>query len=231
MDDAVPPTSLADRGGLTAALEALLFAAGEPVTATELAEALFGVEVGAVRAGLAELAERLEGSGLQLLAVGGGWQLRTRPQYADAILRLRGGRPTKMSKAALEVLAVVAYRQPVTRSEIDEIRGVASGGPVKLLLDKGYLKIAGRRQEPGRPLEYATTSAFLEVFSLPGLGALPTLKERQELVDEPTAPPVELVVLEAGAAARITTPDELDGAEAPDTAVEDEDLPPEPGEP
>ncbi len=162
-------------------LEALLFAAGEPVTVTELVAAVGEVDPAAVRSALHELALRYAGRGIRLVKIGGGWQLRTDPRFADAVLRLRGGKPQRMSQAALESLAVIAYRQPVTRSEVDEIRGVSSGGVIKTLLEKGYLKVVGRRDEPGRPLEYGTTPLFLEMFELDSLQSLPTLAEREEL--------------------------------------------------
>ena len=162
-------------------LEALLFAAGEPVTVTELVAAVGEVDPAAVRSALHELAQRYAGRGIRLVKIGGGWQLRTDPRFADAVLRLRGGKPQRMSQAALESLAVIAYRQPVTRSEVDEIRGVSSGGVIKTLLEKGYLKVVGRRDEPGRPLEYGTTPLFLEMFELDSLQSLPTLAEREEL--------------------------------------------------
>ncbi|MCB9681488.1 MAG: SMC-Scp complex subunit ScpB [Alphaproteobacteria bacterium] len=178
----VPPEPVElDPDELESALEALLFAAGEPVTVAELAEALGLIDHVAVRDGLHGLAQASVGRGVRVLKVAGGWQMRTDARFADAILRLRGGRPATMSKAALEALAVVAYRQPVTRTEVDEIRGVSSGGVLKTLLDKGYLRVVGRRDEPGRPLEYGTTAMFLDMFELPGLDALPTLREREEL--------------------------------------------------
>ncbi len=163
-------------------LEALLFAAGEPATVTELCEAIGpGVDADAVRATLHELAQASVGRGVRLVRVAGGWQYRTDPRFADAVMRLRGGKPQKMSQAALEALSVVAYRQPATRQEIDDIRGVSSGGVVKTLLEKGYLRVVGRRDEPGRPLEYSTTPLFLQMFELRGLQDLPTLSEREEL--------------------------------------------------
>lgn len=174
-DHTAPPEDL------TAAVEALLFAAGEPVNVAELADALGTVDPDAVREVLHALSQASVGRGVRVLKVANGWQMRTDPRFADAILRLRGGRPLTMSRAALETLAVVAYRQPVTRSEVDEIRGVNAGGVLKTLLDKGWVRVAGRRDEPGRPLEYATTPLFLEMFELSGLNALPTLKEREEL--------------------------------------------------
>lgn len=177
---------------LLMALEALLFSAGEPVTATELASALGEVDAIAVRDALRELEKTTADRGVRVVQISGGWQMRTDARFADAIVRLRGGRPLMMSRAALETLSVVAYRQPVTRQEIDDIRGVSSGGVVKTLIDKGYLRVVGRREEPGRPLEYGTTPTFLEMFELSGLDDLPTLAERAELVID--QPPSELVV-------------------------------------
>jgi segregation and condensation protein B len=177
---------------LLMALEALLFSAGEPVTATELASALGEVDAIAVRDALRELEKTTSDRGVRVVQISGGWQMRTDARFADAIVRLRGGRPLMMSRAALETLSVVAYRQPVTRQEIDDIRGVSSGGVVKTLIDKGYLRVVGRREEPGRPLEYGTTPNFLEMFELSGLDDLPTLAERAELVID--QPPGDLVV-------------------------------------
>ncbi|TNE89517.1 MAG: SMC-Scp complex subunit ScpB [Deltaproteobacteria bacterium] len=169
--------------GLIAALEALLFASGAPVTEKQLAEVL-DVELATVRAGLSALSRACEDRGVELAEIAGGWQFRTRPEHADAILKLLDQRPARLSRAALEVLAVVAYRQPVTRSEIDELRGVDSGGVLRTLLGRGLLRAAGRKDEPGRPLMYATTRAFLELFALSDLRDLPTLREREELEED-----------------------------------------------
>lgn len=173
-----------DVDDLPAALEALLFAAGEPVTLTELVEALGLLEPDPVRDALHQLAQDTVARGIRVVKVADGWQMRTDARFSDAILRLRGGRPQTMSKAALEALAVVAYRQPVTRSEIEDVRGVKSGGVLKTLLDKGYVRVSGRRDEPGRPMEFRTTPLFLEMFELSGLEALPTLEEREALAEE-----------------------------------------------
>jgi segregation and condensation protein B len=179
---------------LVAAVEALLFAAGEPVTAAEIADALGLLDPTAVREVLAVIARR--DGGLRLVEVAGGWQLRTDPRFADAVLRLRGARPQTMSRAALETLAILAYRQPVTRQEIDELRGVGSGNVLKTLLDKGYARVLGRRDEPGRPLEYGTTPLFLQMFELSSLDALPTLVEREDL-GTPEVPPLQITLDEA----------------------------------
>lgn len=169
---------------LVAAVEALLFAAGAPTTIQELCDALDGAEPEDIRRALDVIEWRCgaPGRGIELVAVAGGWQLRTRAAFASAVLKLRGGKPARLSRPALEVLSVVAYRQPATRPEVEAVRGVDSGGVLKSLLERGLVRVAGRREEPGRPLEYATTPAFLEMFSLPSLSALPTLREREELL-------------------------------------------------
>lgn len=169
---------------LYAAVEALLFAAGDPVSVDVLCDALQGAEPSEVRRALNAIHGRLKNAehGIELHNVDDAWQLRTKSTFASAILRLRGGKPQKLSKPALEVLSVVAYRQPVTRFEIEQIRGVDSGGVLKNLLERNLVRVAGRREEPGKPLEYGTTPDFLRLFQLPGLQSLPTLREREELL-------------------------------------------------
>lgn len=176
----VDPAAIA----LGPALEALLFAAGEPVKVPDLASAL-EADNHRVRTGLAALSRELRDQerGIELVQVGGGWQLRTHPRFGAVVRQLRGTRPLKLSKAALEVLSVIAYQQPVTRSDVEDLRGVDCGGVIRSLIDKGLVRVSGRRDEPGRPLEYRTTSGFLELFGLPGLKDLPTLREREELDD------------------------------------------------
>ncbi len=167
---------------LVAAVEALLFAAGDPTTTAQLAAALDAdpAQVKLALHALATLRERPT-SGVTLEEVAGGWQLRTAARFGGAVLRLRGTKPSRLSRASVEVLALVAYRQPVTRHELEQLRGVDSGGVVKSLLDRGLIRVAGRRDEPGKPLEYRTTPAFLELFALSDLGDLPTLRERSDL--------------------------------------------------
>lgn len=167
-----------------AALEALLFAAGDPVSAAALAEAL-AWELERVRVALRVLQGRVGVGGVALKRVAGGWQFRTNPEFAPAIQRLVKAKPAPLSRPALEVLAVVAYRQPVTKPEIEAVRGVDSGGVLKSLLDKGLLRTAGRSNDPGRPLLYRTTAKFLQLFGLPDLKSLPTLAERDRLAKTP----------------------------------------------
>jgi len=167
---------------LVPAVEALLFAAPRPVTIADLCAALDGVPAIGVRQALAylERRHRSAGSGLELVRVGGGVQLRTDPRFAGPVAAIRGGKPRRLSDAALEALAVVAYRQPVTRREVEALRGVDTGGVLRTLLERGLIRVSGRRDEPGRPLVYSTTRQFLETFSLPDLGALPTLADRMD---------------------------------------------------
>jgi len=160
-------------------VEALIFAAGEPVGTRRLADVL-ALDVEEVRLAIQVLQGRFRGPdrGIHLERVAAGWQFRTAPAYGAQILQMLGHRPTKLSRAALEILAVVAYRQPVTRHEVDQLRGVDSGGVLRKLLDKKLVRVSGRRDEPGRPLEYRTSAAFLEMFALPSLSALPRLRDR-----------------------------------------------------
>lgn len=162
------------------AVEALLFSAGSPVTDAALADAL-EVDPEVVRAALAVLGTRREQGGVELARVAGGWQLRTAPRFGDRVRRLRGSRVRPLSPAALEALSVIAYRQPVTRRELDEVRGVASGHLLRRLVEVGVVRVAGRRASPGKPLEYRTTTAFLAAFGLRSLDDLPTLAELEEL--------------------------------------------------
>lgn len=173
---------------VVAAVEAALFAVGDVVKVSALASAL-DQDPGTIRECLRRIARRLQGGGIVLEQISGGWQLRTAPRFGPVVHRILGTRPARLSQAALEVLSVVAYRQPVTRSEVEALRGVDSGGVMKSLIDKGLLRTAGRSPDPGRPLLYRTTASFLELFSLPDLRALPTLKERESLVRAQTDEP------------------------------------------
>jgi segregation and condensation protein B len=164
---------------LKPAVESLLFVAGEPLTLRRIQEALELPEPGPVREAVSALAAEYDarGGGFHLAEVAGGYQLRTRPEYRDAIRRLLGAGHTRLSKAALETLAIVAYRQPVLRADIDHVRGVDSGGVLRALLERKLIRVLGRKEIPGRPLVYGTTRQFLEVFGLRDLNDLPTLKE------------------------------------------------------
>jgi segregation and condensation protein B len=168
-----------------AAVESLLFLAEKPLTADE-ARAATGLELPRIRRALEELSGRYrEGvSGVTLQEVAGGWQLRTSHDTAPYARRFLRVKPQRLTRAALETLAIIAYRQPVTRPEIEEIRGVDSGAVVKALLERRLLKILGKKEEPGRPILYGTTRQFLEFFALKDLASLPTLREFHELSQE-----------------------------------------------
>ncbi len=162
-----------------AILEALLFAAPEPLSLHRLAE-LMGMEEKAVRSLLDELRQDYEAAsrGLTIIDVAGGYQLATRPDLQEYLSRLLPDRRQPvLSRAALETLAVVAYNQPVTRAEIEHIRGVASDRSVTSLMEKGLVQEGGRRDAPGRPILYGTSPLFLQHFGLNSLADLPRLED------------------------------------------------------
>lgn len=125
-------------------------------------------------------------SAMYLMRVAQGYEFRTRSNFAPWISKLNGQKPQKLSTSALEVLAIIAYRQPLTRAEIDEIRGVDSGGVLKNLLERRMIRLVGRKEEPGRPMLYGTSKDFLEIFSLRDLGELPPLRDFEEMVRRQT---------------------------------------------
>lgn len=168
---------------LKGALEALILVSDKPVPAMRLAR-LTRQDLGLVRRALGELAEDYRGRGIALDEIAGGYQFRTSPRYAPFVRSLTQQKPVKLTRAQLEVLAIIAYRQPVTRPEIDEVRGVDSGSAIKVLLERDVIKIIGKRDDAGRPMLYGTTNDFLELFGLKSLRDLPTLKEFAELTPE-----------------------------------------------
>lgn len=184
---------------LDAIVEALLFAAARPVPAGQIAEVL-EVDEGAVPEIVAALSRALEGRGLQVVTLAGGYQLSTCPAFAEYLRRLREPEPEKLTRPALETLSIVAYRQPITRPEVDAIRGVDSSSVLTSLTEKGLVKIVGRKAAPGRPLLFETTSHFLSSFGLKSLDDLPMLDalrtaavrqpslEQAEIGDADTAP-------------------------------------------
>jgi segregation and condensation protein B len=175
---------------LKSILESLLFVAGEPVSLAQLANALEEVPRERIRKTLSEMAAGYasSGRGFLLEEVAGGYQLRTPSEHAVYVRRLFSAKPPRLSRALLEALAIVAYRQPITRPEIEQLRGVDSGGVLDTLLERGLIKIAGRKDAPGRPIVYTTAQDFLELFGLKDLESLPDLEEFRELegLREPT---------------------------------------------
>ena len=172
-------------GRVRAIVEALLWVADRPVSVEQLHEAT-GIERPRLQEGLEELSRQIQGrsGGLVLAEVAGGWQLRTDPTTVDYVRRFLRVRPQRLTRAAVETLAIIAYRQPVTRPEIEDIRGVDSSAVVKALLERRLIKILGKKEEVGRPILYGTTREFLEFFALKDLSSLPTLHEFHELSEE-----------------------------------------------
>jgi segregation and condensation protein B len=166
-------------------VETLLFLAERPLTLEELHRTT-GVDPARLEKALDQVSgHHRDGiSGIVLHEVAGGWQLRTSPDNSDFARRFLRVKPQRLTRAALETLAIIAYRQPVTRPEIEEIRGVDCGAVVKALLERKLVKILGKKEEPGRPILYGTTREFLEFFSLKDLASLPTLREFHELSEE-----------------------------------------------
>jgi len=157
---------------LTGALESLLFMADRPLTIGELSE-LLEVSPPAVRQLIESLEDRYEG--VHVVEVAGGFEIATRPQYAEYISRLHKPVQLRLSPAGKETLAIVAYRQPVTRPEIELLRGVNSDGVVNTLLDHELICERGHKNAPGKPMSYGTTEKFLRLYGLPSLEALPEL--------------------------------------------------------
>lgn len=166
-------------------VESVLFVAPQPLTLDQLFDAT-GIEREKIEKALHALqGERRDGlSGIVLHEVAGAWQYRTAPESAEYVRRFLKVKPQRLTRAAVETLALIAYRQPVTRPEIEDVRGVDSGAVLKALLDRRLIKIVGKKEEVGRPILYGTTKEFLEFFALKDLSALPTLREFQELTEE-----------------------------------------------
>ena len=159
------------------ALEAALFTAEEPMSAEALAGFLRDAPIEEVREGLRALAAHYEVRGIRLVERGGRWHFETAPDLAHFLRRTRE-QVRKLSRAATEVLAIVAYHEPVSRAEIESIRGVqTSSGTLDVLMEEGWVRIAGRRESPGRPTIYATTPAFLDHFGLASRRDLPGIAE------------------------------------------------------
>ena len=190
-------------------LEALLLAAGEPVTLERLLETFPEAERpdrDAIRTALVELAASYAGRGMELVEVAGGFRLQVPKTFSPWVSRLWEERAASYSRASLETLALIAYRQPITRGEIEEVRGVSvSTSIMKTLQERGWIKIIGHREVPGRPALYATTRAFLDYFNLKSLGDLP-----------PLAAPRDLAAIGAALEERTALPDSSPQTEFPD---------------
>ena len=164
-------------------IESLLFVAEEPLTVDKIKRVTAHAETKEIKDALAALSAEYEArpGGFYLDEVAGGFQIRTRPEYNEWIRKLIRPRPLRLSKAALETLVIIAYKQPIIRSDIEHLRGVDCGGVLRVLLERKLIRVLGRREIAGRPLIYATTKHFLEVFDLKNLKDLPTPREIEEL--------------------------------------------------
>ena len=172
---------------LSAVIESIVFTAESALSLDRLCEMLSEFERDDIRAALAALIESYEerAGGIHLVEIAGGWQFRTRPGFQQYVTRHIKAKSARFSQSALETLAIVAYRQPITRAEVEHLRGVDCGGVLKSLLEKRLVKILGKKDIPGRPLIYGTSKEFLEIFGLKDLKSLPTLKEIQALDEVP----------------------------------------------
>lgn len=174
-----------DFGFALRVLEAALLAASEPLAMADLRKIFDGsLEVDLIRRLLDALRERWSDSGAELVQLSSGWRFRTRAEYQPYLDRLREQKPPRYSRAVLETLAIIAYRQPVTRGDIEEIRGVAvSPNVLKTLESRGWVDVVGHRDTPGRPGLYATTRRFLDELGLRSLTELPPLAEIEKVMD------------------------------------------------
>jgi segregation and condensation protein B len=172
---------------LSLIIEALLFTTDKPLSARDIHACLLDETSASIRQALKELQAEYDdmGRSFVLKEVAEGYQFRTKSEYAPFILQMLKTSPSRLSRAALETLAIIAYKQPILRQEIERLRGVDVGGILKTLMEKGLIKIMGRKNLPGRPLIYGTTRKFLEVFELKDIDSLPKLKEIKDFgIDE-----------------------------------------------
>jgi segregation and condensation protein B len=194
-----PAPAVESAGRLESILESLLYAAERPLAVNELKRLVNERDGKKITAALEALRERHADTGIQLASLAGGWQFRTHPDNGPWVAKLVAGRPQRLSRAMLEALAIVAYRQPITRPEIDDIRGVDCGPVLKTLLDRGFIRILGKKEDVGRPMLYGTTPEFLKTFSLKDLSELPTLREFHELSEQQMATVDAQAPLQTGA--------------------------------
>ena len=179
-----------EREELKSIVENVLLAADQPINADELCKIfLDGTDKSQLQSILDELKEEYSSRNLQVIEVADGYQLCTRHEYNDYIRKfLKLDRSTRLSQPSLDTLSIIAYKQPLTRQEVDEIRGVDSSGVIKTLLEKKVIGPAGRKKVPGRPIMYRTTQKFLEYFGLKDLSDLPTLEDLREVLEGEEVP-------------------------------------------
>jgi len=183
---------------LKSILESLLFAAGEPVSLAKLAAIFEDVPRATIQKSLTAMATAYasENRGISIEEVAGGYQMRTAKEHAAWVRKLLAAKPPRLSRPLVETAAIIAYRQPITRPEIEHLRGVDSGGVLETLLERRLIRIEGRKEAPGRPIVYGTTPEFLELFGLRDLESLPDLSEFREIeraVEQAETKPIESV--------------------------------------
>lgn len=224
-------SALTDMRALKGILEALLFVTAEPIPVTRFLALLGAVtkqDVAQALAGLAQDYEQ-EGRGLQLAEVAGGYRIVTKAEFAPWLKRLEKVKsPSKLSRSALESLAIIAYKQPIVRAEVEQIRGVETSGVIRTLLERKLVRIVGRKEEPGRPIMYGTTKFFLEHFGLRDLSQLPPLREFKELGEsEQSMLPIEEVMVVEGQSSlpstQVTGEGLSDDMHQPEARLESED--------
>jgi segregation and condensation protein B len=191
-------------------LEAALLASQEPVSPAELKRLFEGqLGVDAIRKLLAELADEWQGRSVELVSLSSGWRFQTRPEFQPYLERLFPERPPRYSRAVMETLAIIAYRQPVTRGDIEDIRGVGvSTQIIQALEARGWIDVVGHRETPGRPALYATTTKFLDDLGLRSLEELPPLEEIAKTLQLEIVPTPEAAPEAADAAVREPEPEE-----------------------
>lgn len=167
-------------------VEALILASPEPITLARLADIVPHLKPGRAKDLINELntAYAEQDRAFEIWEVAGGYQIRTRAEFSGYLQQLRRERPLRLTKATLETLSIIAYKQPATRAEIEDVRGVDSGAVIKTLLERRLVRIAGHKEVPGRPLLYGTSKRFLEVFGLESIKKLPSLRELEDLARE-----------------------------------------------
>ncbi len=164
-------------------VESILFVSDVPLTVDNFKTILEVEDRKTIRDALSTLAEEYDaqGRGFFLSEIAGGFQIRTRPEFRHWARRIKQAKPARLSRAAMETLAIIAYKQPVLRSDIEHLRGVDCGGTVRTLLERGLIRVMGRKDLPGRPMLYGTNKRFLEIFDLKDLTNLPTLQDMHDL--------------------------------------------------
>jgi segregation and condensation protein B len=210
-------------------IEALILAAPEPISLARLAQIVPDCTPGVAKDRINELNTEYQEQdrSFEIWEVAGGYQIRTRAEFSGYLQQLRKERPLRLSHAALESLAIIAYKQPATRGELEAVRGVDTGAVLKGLLERRLIRILGHKEVPGRPLLYGTSKRFLEVFGLESLKKLPSLRELEELAREqgvelPGADALEEASAEAPGSLQQgdATPDAQEGATVSDAEVE-----------